>query len=246
MKIHRSLTKVVILVGINFIILGLIFLSNYASAGYFEISPIFHDTQGERISYIINSQNKTDDQYIKVNVTKILSPNNDDEEEIAINSLRDIRVIPDKLILKPNDQRRVQVLVLAQDIDMEQVYRIYFQQVTEDQYHGTNLLNKDVSATSRVSLSLGGVIRVQPKENKPNIVANDDHIVNLGNSHFQIVSECVGTSMADCAWKKPEKNINVYHNNNYHWQTSDDKSVAAIKYRYPQQLNNLLTLEKDR
>lgn len=239
MKIYQSLT--------NVIILALMFLSSYASAAYFEISPIFHDTQGERVNYRLTSQNKTDDQYIKVNVTKILSPNNEDEQEIAINSLRDIRVIPDKLILKPNDQRRVQVLVLDQDIDTEQVYRIYFEQVTADQYYGTNLLNNDISATTSVSLSLGGIIRVQPKENKPNIVAYDDHIVNQGNSHFQIVSECVGASMADCTWQKPEVRTNVYHNNHYQWQTrDDDKPVAAINYRYPQQLNKLLTLKKDR
>ncbi|OXX74621.1 hypothetical protein B9J87_02700 [Vibrio sp. V19_P1S1T109] len=238
MKIHQFLA--------NIIVAGLPLLTNSAMAAYFEISPIFHDTQGERVNYSLTSQNKTDDQYIKVNVTKILSPNNDDEQEVAINSLRDIRVIPDKLILKPNDQRRVQVLVLDQDIDTEQVYRIYFEQVTADQYHGSAREDNDISATTGVSLSLGGVIRVQPKENKPNIVANDDHIVNQGNSHFQIVSECIGTSMADCAWEKPETNINIYHNNYYQWQTRDDKPVAAINYRYPHQLNKLLTLKKDR
>lgn len=246
MKIYQSTTNLIVLVATNLIILGLISLSSYASAAYFEISPIFHDTQGERINYSLTSQNKTEDQYIKLNVTKILSPNNDDEQEIPINSLRDIRVIPDKLILKPNDQRRVQVLVLDQDIDTEQVYRIYFEQVTADQYHGSALQDNDISANTEISLSLGGVIRVQPKENKPNIVAYDDHIVNQGNSHFQIVSECVGASIADCAWEKPETKINVYHNNHYQWKTRDDKPVAAINYRYPQQLNKLLTLKKDR
>lgn len=237
MKIHQLLA--------NVIIAGLPLFASYTSAAYFEISPIFYDTQGERVNYSITSQNKIDDQYIKVKVTKIHSPNNDDEQEVAVNSLRDIRVIPDKLILKPSDQRRVQVLVLDQNIETEQVYRIYFQQVSADQYHGTTNQDNDVSATTDVTLSLGGVIRVQPKENNPDIVAYGEHIVNQGNSHFQIVSECVGSSMSACAWEMPKTKINVYHKNHYLWQTQDDKPVAAIKYRYPHQLNNLLTLKKD-
>lgn len=231
--LHRLLTITV-----------LSFASASAFASYFKISPIIQDTQGERVNYIITSENESNDQYIQMKVTKVISPKNGDEEEVPLDSLHEIKVIPEKLILKPNDQKRVQVVILQQDVEKEQVYRVYFSQVSAEEYFSDSENILDVSGKTSMTLALGSVLRIIPRKNNEDIKVYQENIKNMGNTHFRITEECIGLTHDTCIWTKPETTLNMYSGNEYFWKTQENKEVMKIKFVYPQD-KKVRVLNKD-
>lgn len=221
-----------------------LFTSGYAYANYFKISPIIQNTMGERVTYTITSENETKDQYIQMKITKVISPKNGDEKEIELDKLNEIKVIPDKLILKPNDQKKVQVVILNQGVEKEQVYRVFFNQISEDEYYSKSKSINSVSANASMTLALGAVLRIVPKVNVEDLLITGESVKNNGNTHFTIIEECVGLSHDSCIWEKPELSINVYSGNRYKWKSNNGESVMKAKIKFPQD-KKLITINKN-
>ena len=214
----------------------------YCSQGLASISvyPIEVSLAKDRVSKIELMSQSKDVSFVRVTVKKIINPGTPEEKEAPVNITGDdsLIVTPQKFAITPGATRMARLIALKPP-EKETTWRVYFEEVSENNFNGVDELS-DSKKTASVGVNIvwGALVHVAPRNLAVSLKVDSKTgmLINEGTVRISLteVGEC--TAASACDWKK--EGATIYPDTRVRLRTLSFHPDHLYKARFKDWINN--------